>query len=152
MSSNLDYDLINEIKDYNNSDLITSFRNVKSNVAIAAAVTSYARIEMIQYKILLAKLGLKLFYTDTDSIFIDGQLPKQFIGDNLGLMKDELGGGTIKKAYFLGIKKYGYIDHKDIVHSVFSGVPKNTLNWNEIEQISKGFTIVKSIPIRFLKI
>ena len=40
-----------------------------------------------------------------DSIFIDGQLPKQFIEDNLGLMKDELGGKTIQKAYFLGIKK-----------------------------------------------
>jgi hypothetical protein len=109
-------------------ELITNFRKVKSNVAIAAAVTSYARIEMIYYKILLSKLNLKLFYTDTDSIFIDGNLPKTFVGNKLGLMKDELAGGIIKKAYFLGIKKYGYIDDKDVVHSVFSGVPKNSLN------------------------
>jgi DNA polymerase type B, organellar and viral len=47
MSSNLDYDLINEIKDYyNDSELITNFRNVKANVAIAAAVRAYARIEI----------------------------------------------------------------------------------------------------------
>ena len=47
---------------------------------------------------------IEYFYTNMDSIFfIDGQLPKQFIGDILGLMKDELGGKTIQKAYFLGI-------------------------------------------------
>jgi hypothetical protein len=33
----------------------------------------------------------------------------------------------IKKAYFLGIKKYVYIDDKDVTHSVFSGVSRNTL-------------------------
>jgi len=69
MSSNLDYDLINEIKGYSNLDLITSFRNVKSHVGIAAAVTAYARIEMIEFKVLLDKLGIKLYYTDTDSFF-----------------------------------------------------------------------------------
>jgi DNA polymerase type B, organellar and viral len=105
ISSNLDYNIINEIKDFNNLDLITKFRNVKSNVAIAAAVTAYARIEMIEYKILLTKLGINLFYTDTDSIFINKELPDYLIGEALGLMKDELKGGWINKAYFLGIKK-----------------------------------------------
>jgi hypothetical protein len=93
ISSNLDYNIINEIKDSNNLDLITSFRNVKSNVGIAAAVTAYARIEMIKYKILLNKSGINLFYTDTDSIFIDKELPEYLIGNGLGLMKDELKGG-----------------------------------------------------------
>jgi len=49
MSSNLDFYLINEIKDSNKLDLITSFRNVKSHVGIAAAITFYARIYMIQF-------------------------------------------------------------------------------------------------------
>jgi hypothetical protein len=151
MSSNLDYDLINEIKDKTNLETLTTFRNVKSKVAIAAAVTSYARIEMIKYKILLNKLGLKLFYTDTDSIFIDGELPQHLIGNDIGLMKDELNGNFIKKAYFLGIKKYGYLDNKDVTHSVFSGIERNALNWNEIEQISKGIIIVKPSPARFYK-
>jgi hypothetical protein len=124
MSSNLDYDLINEIKDYTQLDLMTSFRKVKSNVAIAAAVTAYARIEMIQYKVLP---NIKLYYTDTDSIFVDKDLPSNLIGDDLGQMKDELGGGLIGKAYFLGIKKYGYIDQNGLVHSVFSGVERNSL-------------------------
>jgi DNA polymerase elongation subunit (family B) len=127
MSSNLDYDLINEIKGYSNLDLITSFRNVKSHVGIAAAVTAYARIEMLEFKILLDKLGIKLYYTDTDSFFIDSELPDYLIGDKLGQFKDELKGNTIKKAYFLGIKKYGYIDNNNVTHSVFSGVPRNSL-------------------------
>ena len=47
MSSNLDYNLINEIKDNTNLNLKSNFKNVKSHVGIASAVTSYARIEMI---------------------------------------------------------------------------------------------------------
>ena len=66
-------------------------------------------------------------------------------------MKDELNGGFIKKAYFLGIKKYGYIDNQNSIHSIFSGVERNSLNWEEIEQIAKGFTIVKPSPARFYK-
>jgi DNA polymerase type B, organellar and viral len=105
MSSNLDYDLINEIKGKTELDLITSFRIVKSNVAIAAAVTAYARIEMLKYKVLLNSLKIKLYYTDTDSLFVDKEFPQELIGNELGQMKDELNGGLIKKGYFLGIKK-----------------------------------------------
>lgn len=53
MSSNLDYDLINEIKHDTGLQLLSNFRKVKSHVAIAAAVTSYARIEMMELKMLL---------------------------------------------------------------------------------------------------
>jgi len=84
-------------------------------------------LEMMRYKALLSKLDIQLYYTDTDSIFIDKELPQELIGNELGLMKDELKGGIIKKAYFLGIKKYGYIDNNELVHSVFSGVERNSL-------------------------
>lgn len=151
MSSNLDYDLINEIKNDTDLDLITNFRNVKSNVAIAAAVTSYARIEMIELKLLLIKLGIKLYYTDTDSCFVDKEFPQYLIGNGLGQLKDELKGGWIKKAYFLGAKKYGYIDNNDQTHSIFAGVERNSLTWNEIEQISKGVVVIKPSPARFFK-
>jgi DNA polymerase elongation subunit (family B) len=151
MGGNLDYDLINEIKNDTGLDLIYNFRKIKSNVGIAAAVTSYARIEMIKLKMLLNKLGIKLFYTDTDSIFIDKELPRELIGRELGQLKDELNGGFIKKAYFFGIKKYGFIDNNDQIHSVFSGIERNSLSWDEIELISKGITIMKSSPPRFFK-
>jgi hypothetical protein len=53
MSSNLYYNLINEINQDTGLELISNFRKVKSHVGIAAAVTSYARIEMIELKIIL---------------------------------------------------------------------------------------------------
>jgi hypothetical protein len=92
---------------------------------------SYARIEMIELKMLLIKLGIKLYYTDTDSIFVDKELPDyklNLVGKELGQLKDELSGGVIKKAYFLGIKKYGYLDDNNNTHSVFSGVERNSLS------------------------
>lgn len=106
---------------------------------------------MIELKMLLIKLGIKLYYTDTDSFFVDKDLPQYLIGKELGQLKDELNGGVIKKAYFLGIKKYGYIDNNGEVHSTFSGIEKNSLSWNEIEQIANGFTIIKQTSIRFFK-
>jgi hypothetical protein len=78
-------------------ELLYNFRNIKSHVGIAATVTAYARIEMLELKILLSKLGIKLFYTDTDSIFIDGLLPPHLTGNELGLLKDELKGGQFEK-------------------------------------------------------
>jgi hypothetical protein len=128
MSSNLDYSILNELKQETNLELVSGFRNVKSHVGIASAVTSYARIEMMELKMLLIKLGIKLYYTDTDSIFVDKELPDYLIGNNLGQLKDELNGKFIKKAYFLGIKKYGYIDIDNNIHSVFSGVERNSLS------------------------
>jgi hypothetical protein len=100
MSSNMDYDLINEINEETNLDLISKFRSIKSHVGIAAAVTSYSRIEMIKFKMELDKLGINLYYTDTDSIFVDGELPQHLVGNELGLMKDELKVGLLKKLIF----------------------------------------------------
>lgn len=151
MSSNLDYSILNELKQETNLELVSGFRNVKSHVGIAAAVTSYARIEMMELKMLLIKLGIKLYYTDTDSFFVDKELPHYLIGKELGQLKDELNGGVIKKAYFLGIKKYGYIDENNGVHSVFSGIERNSLSWNEVVKIANGFTIIKHSSVRFFK-
>ena len=77
----------------------TIFRNtVKATLALASAVTSYARITMIPYKLLPGTV-----YTDTDSIFTTDVLPDDLLGKELGLMKDELDGKIIapqRKAIF----------------------------------------------------
>jgi len=123
---------------------------VKSNVAIAAAVTAYARIHMMQFK-----LDDNIAYTDTDSIFTTSKLPDNMVGNELGQMKDELNGKTIDEAYFLGIKKYGYYYHDDngnkITASVFSGYERDALCFEDVEQIAKGSPITKEIPTRFYK-
>jgi hypothetical protein len=121
---------------------------VKANIAIASAVTAYARIEMMKYKTIP---GIIIYYTDTDSIFINKILPQHLIGTGLGLMKDELDGGVIKKAYFFGIKKYAYLDNNDNVKSVFSGIQRNNLSWDEIEQIYLNNPINTKVPDQFFK-
>lgn len=149
LHENLDYDLINKLNIEMSLKLFNSMNDVvKTNVAIASAVTSYARIHMMKFKTLP---GINVYYTDTDSIFIDSDLPAEMIGESLGLMKDELKGGIIKKALFFGIKQYAYINDKDEVTTVFAGVPRNSLTWEAIEELQKNKKIVKSIPNQFTK-
>ena len=80
-----------------------NFKMIQNNVALASAITSYARIHMIPFKV-----DPCTKYTDTDSIFTSKKLDNSLIGKELGLMKDELDGNIIKEAYFLGIKQYGF--------------------------------------------
>lgn len=111
-----------------------------SNVAIASAVTAYARIHMIQFK-----NNENCFYTDTDSIFTDKPLDIKFMGKEIGLMKDEMDGVVINQGLFMGIKKYGYqykdINGKVVDKSVISGVERDSISFNELENIFNGKTI-----------
>ena len=67
MTANLNFDLIKKLKlDLDLTTLKNMNKSVKSNVAISAAVTAYARIEMMKYKV---DPSYKIYYTDTDSIF-----------------------------------------------------------------------------------
>lgn len=60
-------------------------------------------------------------------------------------MKDELDGGVIEEAIFLGNKKYCYTYfYKEGVlqtKSVFSGAPRNILSINDFEKMLAGETI-----------
>jgi len=146
--SNINYVMLEKLQ--NQFQSIGSDQHyIMSNVAIASAVTSYARIVMIPYK-----LDPNTLYTDTDSIFTKNLIDPTLLGDSLGLMKDELNGQTINEAYFLGPKKYGYyIIDKGIKQdfSVFSGVPRNSLTFDEVKTIFNGQTIIKNISNRFFK-
>lgn len=147
--SNVDFNLIKETNSELNINLLLQpMQIVKSNVALASAITAYARIEMMKYKTIP---GLKVLYTDTDSIFTNMELPSYMVGDDLGQMKDELKGGWIKEAYFFGVKKYAYTDDKNNVKTIFSGLVRNSLTWEEVVRMSKGETILKEIPAQFMK-
>ena len=124
---------------------------IMSNVAIAAAVTAYARVIMIPFK-----LDPNTLYTDTDSAFTTKPIDPNLLGLELGQIKDELKGQVINEAYFLGPKKYGYYIIDNVTgnkqeFSVFSGVPRNSLSFEEVKSIFEGETIVKTIPNRFYK-
>jgi len=85
------------------SHIKSSNRIVMSNVAIAAAVTAYARIHMSKFK---NNPDFKLYYSDTDNIVINKPLASDMIGSELGQLKLE---HTITKAVFLAPKVYGLI-------------------------------------------
>lgn len=81
--------------------LDSNYETHNVNVAIACAITAYARIHMSQFK---NNPKYKLYYTDTDSIFIDRPLPDdQVSSTELGKMKLE---NICKKAIFLAPKVY----------------------------------------------
>jgi hypothetical protein len=70
-------------------------------VAIASAITAYARIHMSQFK---NNPDFILYYSDTDSIYIDRPLPDHLVDSKvLGKMKLE---NICNKAIFLSAKVY----------------------------------------------
>ena len=150
MHSNIKDDLIIGLNSELDMKLSNYYYLVRANVALASAVTSYSRIHMIPFKI-----DGSCVYSDTDSVFLTKKLEDLYIGSNLGLMKDELKGLTIKEAYLLGIKKYGYkyLDKNNnlITKSVFAGVQRDSLTFDEIIKLSQGCSLVKEIPLRFYK-
>lgn len=82
-------------------------RYLGSNSAIhlASAITSKARIEVAK---ILLKYKQSVYYTDTDSIFLNGYLESGLISNHtLGKWKHE---ATIKEAYFIAPKSYAYVD------------------------------------------
>jgi hypothetical protein len=103
MSRNINYDIVQELNLKYSTILSDKEQKINNNVAVASAVTSYARIIMIQYK---SDPGV--VYTDTDSIFTTTPLDPTLLGKEIGLMKDEMSGTLIQEGYFLGIKRYGY--------------------------------------------
>jgi hypothetical protein len=83
------------------------FTNV--NIAISAAVNSYARIYMAKLKLDLISKGYTLYYTDTDSLVIDKPLDNSLIGLELGKFKLEY---FIERGYFISSKMYCILTNK----------------------------------------
>jgi hypothetical protein len=150
VKNNLNLSSLSDLNEELKINLKSSQYPVKSNVAIAAAVTSYARIHMMQFK-----LEDTIAYTDTDSIFTTAKLQDHMVGKELGQMKDELNGCIIKEAYFLDIKKYGYyyLDKNGVIKnsSVFSGIDRDSLTFDEVRNIFNGVVLTKTSKERFVK-
>lgn len=109
---------------YKNLDKDDSKFKYKVSLPIAAAITAYARIFMSQFK---NNPDIKLLYTDTDSLFIVGELPSYLIGNKLGQFKLEhtfLPG----KCVILSPKVYGGIlsDGSEIIK--IKGLKKDSIH------------------------
>jgi hypothetical protein len=83
------------------------------NIAIASAITSYSRIHMSQFK---NNSNYKLFYSDTDSIYINKPLSKELINSSeIGKLKLEF---IADKAIFLASKVYALENYKDYISKI----------------------------------
>jgi len=82
------------------------------NISIAAAITGYARIHMSQFK---NNNNFNLYYSDTDSAYIDTPLDEHLIGTKLGLMKLEC---ICNDAVFLAPKVYSLITDSGVVKKI----------------------------------
>lgn len=95
LQNNLNDDLLKDLKSYVSTDqFVSDHKIVKNNVALASAITAYARIHMMPYK-----LDSSCVYSDTDSVFTKDSLNLIQEGKELGLFKDELEGINIKEGY-----------------------------------------------------
>jgi transcription initiation factor TFIIIB Brf1 subunit/transcription initiation factor TFIIB len=68
-----------------------TYNNITLNVSIpiSTAVTAYARMYMSKFKRMFKKLGIILYYSDTDSFIINKSLDQKYIGSELGKLKLE---------------------------------------------------------------
>jgi hypothetical protein len=114
----------------NNKDLnkIKKDRLISVSVSIASAITSYARIFMSKFK---NNPDFKLYYSDTDSLFVEGTISDNFIGKSLGQFKLE---NTYKKAIFLAPKVYAAIKENGEEISKVKGL-KNRVPFSVFDEL-----------------
>lgn len=143
---------ITDVKDFENGKNLISYFEKEStkfidsdaredrlniNVAIASAITAYARTYMYDFKTLA---GYKLFYSDTDSIDLDKALPDTFLSEKkLGLFKIEK---HFKRVVYLGPKIYGGIIEGDKEVVKVKGL-KETLPFTQLESLVKKGSSLK---------
>ena len=111
-----------------NTMLDNGSENHNVNISIAAAISAYARIHMSQFK----NNKYNLYYSDTDSIFIDQPLEDSFINSTeLGKMKLE---GVYNKALFLAPKVYGLKNTASQLEEIIKikGLNKDAIKKNKI--------------------
>ena len=126
-------------KEFDKDELISSGLNkpkqYPSAVHIAAAISSYARILINEFKIIP---GNPCIMSDTDSVVLSKPLNPDFIGKELGQMKLE---HEIKKGIFLRKKLYYILNIKDQEVIKASGLDSSKLNYNSFINLLNGESV-----------
>jgi hypothetical protein len=108
-------------------DFDSNIKTHNINIAIAAAVTAYARNHMSRFK--NNPLFPNLYYSDTDSLYFDRPLPDSFISKTeLGLLKLE---GIYDQALFLAPKVYALKNNNEEIIKI-KGLTKEAILKNKI--------------------
>lgn len=107
----------------------------QTNVPIAATVTAYSRIIINQYKLDAMNLGLELYYSDTDSLVLNGPLPPNYINETkLGLLKLE---HEIEEGFFVAPKIYLLKTKEGKIVTRCKGYPGD-LTLEEVQELYEG--------------
>jgi hypothetical protein len=131
-----------------NKDINTLLDNTKEthnvNIAIASAITAYARIHMSQFK---NNPDFNLFYTDTDSIYIDKQLSEDLVSNTeLGKMKLE---NKLKKSIFISPKVYCLqTENNKIIYKVKGLSHDVELTMSDFEDLLIKNTLIKKLQTK----
>lgn len=136
----MDKNIIEDHFDINKDHILMTYRpnnedNLESgeysnSIAIASAITAYARVYMSKFK---NNPLYEILYTDTDSAFIKGILPDYLIGNKLGQFKLE---NTFKEIIFLGPKIYSGITIDDKLITKIKGFKNaKNLSFSEIKTL-----------------
>jgi hypothetical protein len=125
-------------------EIDSPFNNI--NIAIASAVTAYARIHMSQFK--NNSNFPNLYYSDTDSLYFDGPIPDKYISNRLGALKLE---GEYSKAIFLAPKVYGYLtkEGKEVIK--IKGLSSEAIKENNITLETLASLLRKGSSYLYLK-
>jgi len=112
------------------------------NIAIASAITAESRIHMSKFK---NNNNYKLFYSDTDSIYINKSLNEDLVSNKeIGKMKLEY---ICSKGIFLAPKVYGLITNGNIEIIKVKGLTKEATNLLSIEDFEELLIKDKSLEI-----
>lgn len=136
------YVVTNVIDLGNNKELLSYFKpdnkftennkpsSKNTSIAVALAITAYARIHMSHLKKAAVDLGLVIYYMDTDSLALSGELDDTFIGSGLGKLKLE---HVFNEVVYLAPKVYaGRTDSYDYIK--VKGA-KNSVSFEEIKTL-----------------
>lgn len=118
-----------------------------TNIAIASAITAYARVHMSQFK---NNPDYNLYYSDTDSIYIDKPLSDELVNSKvLGLMKLE---NILNKGIFLAPKVY-YLETIDgnIIYKVKGLSHDVELNINDFESLLFKQSWIQKTQVKWRK-
>ena len=107
-------------------------KTIPSAVHIAAAISSYARIIINDYKNIP---GNPCIMSDTDSVVLTKPLPEQLIGAELGQLKLE---HEIEEGIFIRKKFYCIKNLNNIEIVKTSGIDSTRLNYNSFIKLFKG--------------
>jgi hypothetical protein len=134
-----DFFILDKNKKYNKNELrksgLNKSKEIPSAVHIAAAISSYARIIINEYKNIP---GNPCIMSDTDSVVLTKPLPDYLVGKELGKMKLEQ---EITEGIFLRKKLYYILNSKNEEVIKASGLDSSRLNYNYFERLLKGETI-----------